>query len=206
MAQLFSRGLPRLLKRAELPADTAQLARFLLGKLVVRDVGGAVMIGRIVETEAYPLGDASCHAFIGRTARNASLFLRRGHAYVYFTYGMWQMLNVSSEAEGEGAGVLIRALEPLQGQEIMQENRGKAPPRELTAGPGRLCQALAIDVSLDGIDLCRRGPLWLGYADPVAPRQIGVSVRIGISREVDRPLRFYLRGNRFISGPRQLSP
>lgn len=200
--------LPRLLRRSELPADTVALARFLIGKSVVRAVSDGVMVGRIVETEAYPVGDASCHAFNGKTARNASLFLERGHAYVYFTYGMWQMLNVSSEGEGVGAGVLIRAVEPVLGIELMAQNRPGATLRSIAAGPGRLCQAMAIGPALNGVDLCRRGPLCLGadMRQPVEPAQIGVSVRIGISREMDRPLRFYLRGSTYVSGRRNLSP
>lgn len=201
-------SLPRLLRRSELPADTATLARFLIGKSVVRMVSDGAMVGRIVETEAYPVGDASCHAFNGKTVRNASLFLERGHAYVYFTYGMWQMLNVSSEGEGIGAGVLIRAVEPIIGVELMAQNRPGASLRTMAAGPGRLCQAMEIGPALNGIDLCRRGPLWLGVdvQRPGEPPEIGVSVRIGISREVERPLRFYLRGSPYLSGRRNLSP
>jgi DNA-3-methyladenine glycosylase len=204
----MARSIPRPLRRAELPADTAALARYLIGKSVVRVVADGAMAGRIVETEAYPVGDASCHAFKGRTERNAALFLRRGHAYVYFTYGMWQMLNVSSEHAGVGAGVLIRAVEPVLGIDLMARNRPGAGERVIAAGPGRLCQAMAIGSALNGIDLCRSGPLWLGadIREAVAPDAIGVSVRIGISREIDRPLRFYLRGSRYLSGPRSLSP
>lgn len=201
-------SLPRVLRRAELPADTAALARFLIDKSVVRVVPDGAMVGRIVETEAYPVGDASCHAYSGKTTRNAALFLKRGHAYVYFTYGMWQMLNVSSENEDVGAGVLIRAVEPILGVELMAQNRPGAELGAIAAGPGRLCQAMAIGLALNGVDLCRPGPLWLGadLRKPVEPTQIGVSVRIGISREAERPLRFYLRGNAYVSGRKSLSP
>ncbi len=192
------------LARAELPVDTAALARFLIGKLLVRDLPEGAASGRIVETEAYVIGDAAGHAYGGMTPRNRALFLERGHAYVYLAYGLSWMLNVSSEASGIGAGVLIRALEPLEGVPIMRQNRGVERLRDLTRGPGRLAQALRIDRSLDGLDLCRKGPLWLAHGDHAAG-EIGNSVRIGITREADRALRFYLRGSRFVSGARLLN-
>src|SRR3954466_8925673 len=108
------------LTRAELPSDTAALARFLIGKIMVRELRRGVVSGRIVETEAYVVGDAAGHAYRGLTPRNPSLFLERGHAYIYFMYGRSCMVNVSSEAPGIGAGVLIRALEPLEGIPIMR--------------------------------------------------------------------------------------
>ena len=128
--------------------------------------------GRIVETEAYVIGDAAGHAYGGMTPRNRALFLERGHAYVYLAYGVSWMLNVSSEAKGVGAGVLIRALEPLEGIAIMQRIRGIERLRDLARGPGRLAQALRIDRSLDGLDLCRKGPLWLAHDDQ-EPSEIG---------------------------------
>jgi DNA-3-methyladenine glycosylase len=137
------------------------------------------------------------------TPRNRSLFLERGHAYVYLAYGISMMLNVSSEAEGVGTGVLIRALEPLEGIEIMRRNRGVERLRDLARGPGRLATALRIDRSLDGLDLCRRGPLWLAR-DDLEPGKIGQSIRIGITKDADRLLRFYVRGSPFVSGPRSL--
>ncbi|HEV7479664.1 MAG TPA: DNA-3-methyladenine glycosylase, partial [Roseiarcus sp.] len=149
------------LARAELPVDTDALARFLIGKLLVRELPEGAAIGRIVETEAYVVGDAAGHAYGGMTPRNRALFLERGHAYVYLAYGLSWMLNVSSEAEGVGAGVLIRALEPLEGIPIMANNRGTERLRDLARGPGRLAQALRIDRSLDRLDLCEEGPLWL---------------------------------------------
>src|ERR1700736_6439411 len=132
----------RSLARAELPIDTAELARTLMGKLLVRELPEGVASGRIVETEAYVVGDAAGHAYRGMTPRNRSLFLERGHAYVYLAYGVSFMLNVSSEASGTGAGVLIRALEPVEGVAIMRQNRGTERPRDLARGPGRLCAAL----------------------------------------------------------------
>ncbi|CAM5510604.1 Putative 3-methyladenine DNA glycosylase [Mycolicibacterium aubagnense] len=189
--------------RSELPIDTASLARYLIGKLVVRDLPEGIVSGHIVETEAYVIGDAAGHAYRGMTRRNRSLFLECGHAYVYIAYGSSFMLNVSSEMPGIGAGVLIRALEPLEGIPIMQLNRGVDRLRDLARGPGRLAAALRIDGRLDGLDLCRKGPLWLGHSDREAG-EIALSTRIGISRDADRPLRFYLRGNPFVSGPKRL--
>ncbi len=151
-----------VLDRADLPVDTTQLARFLIGKLVVRELAEGVAAGRIVETEAYPIGDPAGHAYRGVTRRNPALFLERGYAYVYLAYGLSFMLNVSSEAPGVGAGVLIRAIEPTDGIPIMQRTRGMEQVRDLARGPGRLCAALDIDRRLDGIDLCQAGPLWLG--------------------------------------------
>ncbi len=162
------------------------------------------MGGRIVETEAYGIGDPAGHAYRGVTPRNRALLHRRGHAYVYLAYGISYMLNVSSETPGVGAGVLIRAIEPTHGIPIMQRNRGIEQVRDLARGPGRLCAALAIDRGLDGIDLCQVGPLWLG-TDGQAADDFGQGKRIGITRAIDSPLRFYVRGNRFVSGPRALN-
>jgi DNA-3-methyladenine glycosylase len=199
----------RPLARAELPIDTAELARALLGTLLVRELPEGVASGRIVETEAYIVGDAAGHAYRGMTPRNRSLFLERGHAYVYLAYGVSFMLNVSSEAAGIGAGVLIRALEPIEGVSIMRQNRGVERLRDLARGPGRLAQALRIDRSLDGLDLCEEGPLWLASDDrdpgEIGDEEIGESVRIGISQDAERVLRFYRRGSLFVSGARSLN-
>jgi DNA-3-methyladenine glycosylase len=203
MASLTAERL-RLLDRAELPVDTTQLARYLIGKMLVRKLAGDVAGGRIVETEAYPVGDAAGHAYRGMTVRNGALFLERGHAYVYLAYGTSLMLNVSSEKLGVGAGILIRAIEPTAGISIMQHNRGIEVVRDLARGPGRLCAALDIDRRLDGIDLCKHGPLWLG-SDGLAAGEIGQGKRIGITRAAGSPLRFYLRGNPFVSGPPALN-
>ena len=152
------------LARGELPVDTVSLARYLIGKVLVRETAEGVVSGRIVETEAYVVGDAAGHAYRGMTPRNRSLFLERGHAYVYLAYGSSYMLNVSSEMPGIGAGVLIRALEPCDGILIMQRNRQIERLRDLARGPGRLNAALRVDRRFDGLDLCREGPLWLGRA------------------------------------------
>jgi DNA-3-methyladenine glycosylase len=194
----------RRLARSELPIDTAALARFLIGKAVVRRTSEDVLSGLIVETEAYVVGDAAGHAYRGVTPRTRSLFLEPGRAYVYLSHGRSYMLNVSSEAAGVGAGVLIRALEPLEGITIMQRNRRTERLRDLTRGPGRLAQALEIGPWADGLDLCQEGALWLAHGER-DPGEIGQGVRIGLSRETERPLRFHVRGNRFVSGPRSLN-
>jgi len=197
-------AIRRSLARSELPIDTVSLARYLIGKVLVRELPEGVASGRIVETEAYVIGDAAGHAYRGMTQRNRSLFLEHGHAYIYLAYGSSYMLNVSSEIPGVGAGVLIRALEPLEGIPIMRLNRGIERLRDLARGPGRLAAALRVDGRLDGLDLCREGPLWLGYGDH-GPGDIGQSIRIGISLDANRLLRFYLRDSPFVSGPRPLN-
>jgi DNA-3-methyladenine glycosylase len=200
----LARGGHPPLARAELPIDTVSLARYLIGKLLVRELPEGVVSGRIVETEAYVIGDAAGHAYPGITRRNHSLFLKRGHAYVYLAYGNSYMLNVSSETPGTGAGVLIRALEPVEGIEIMQRNRGTKRLRDLARGPGRLAAALRVDRRLDGLDLCQKDSLWLARHDH-EPGKIGQSIRIGITRDADRLLRFFLLDSPFVSGPRLLN-
>lgn len=183
------------LRRCALPVRSAALARFLIGKVLVRELpSGRRLIGRIVETEAYLPDDAACHAFGGRTARNASLFLEHGRAYVYFCYGVHWMMNVSSEKEGVGGGVLIRALEPLEGFE------GKA-----AVGPGRLAKTMRIDRRLDGIGLCEPGPLWLAEMGRGPAARVAVSRRIGIAKDAHRPLRFFEPASPYLSGPASLN-
>jgi len=202
----------RRLTRKELPSDTLQLARFLIGKVVVRELPEGRISGRIVEAEGYPPGDPAGHHFRGPTPRNKSLFLRHGHVYVYFNYGMHFMLNISSEPAGIGGGVLIRAIEPLEGLALMQRHRKRKQLLDLTRGPGRLAAALRIDRSLDGLDLFSRGPIWLGAlvtsksAEPSKNKEIVVetAVRIGITHAAEKPFRYYERGNPFVSGPKRL--
>ena len=180
-----------------------KLARYLIGKVVVHDIAAGRLSGRIVETEAYPIGDPAGHAFRGKTPRNGSLFLGRGHAYVYFVYGSSFMLNVSSEVRGVGGGVLLRALEPLEGIDLMQRSRATTRLIDLTRGPGRLAEAMRIDFRQDGLDLCAAGPLWLA-ATKQNTGAIGESVRIGLTRNVDPRWRFYERGSPYVSGPKRL--
>jgi DNA-3-methyladenine glycosylase len=193
----------RRLRRSELPTDTLELARYLIGKTLVHDLPRVRLAGRIVETEAYPVGDMAGHAFGGRTPSRRSLFLRHGHAYVYFTYGSSFMMNVSSEVAGTGAGVLVRAVEPLEGIRFMQRRRRSIRLLDLARGPGRLAQAMDINKRYDGVNLCAGGKLWLGGAvRPTGP--IGTSIRIGITRDVHRLYRFYERASPFVSGPKRL--
>lgn len=191
------------LRRDALPVDTTELARGLIGTVLVHEVEGERLAGRIVETEAYLPGDAASHAFRGETRRNRSMFLERGHAYVYIAYGCWPVLNIASEAQGTGAGVLLRALEPQDGIAAMTLNRGGARHLDLARGPGRLAAALLIGMADDGIDLCGDGPLWL-EAGERGPGPVGATTRIGLTKEAHRPLRFFERGNPFVSGPRRL--
>jgi len=193
----------RRLRHSELPAGTVALARFLIGKVVVHDLPAGRISGRIVETEAYPPGDPAGHHFRGPTPRIRSMYLAPGHAYIFFNYGAHFMLNVVSEPAGTAAAILIRALEPLDGIELMRRNRKTTGLLDLTSGPGRLAAAFQIGRRHDGLDLCAPGALWLGaMKHPAGP--IGKSVRIGITRAADQLLRFYERGNPFVSGPRRL--
>jgi len=180
-----------------------ELARYLIGKVVVHDIHSGRLSGRIVETEAYPVGDAAGHAFRGKTQRNRSLFLERGCAYVYLAYGSSFLLNVTSEAPGVGGGVLLRAIEPLEGIELPAGSRGTSRLADLGRGPGRLTRALQVDLRQDGLDLCAAGPLWLAAAAQ-GTGAIGKSVRIGIRRNVDRLLRSNESGNAHVSGPKKL--
>ena len=192
------------ISRKSLPRDTVTLARYLLGKVLVRELPVGAATGRIVETEAYIRHDPACHAYRGLTDRNRSLFLDCGHAYVYLCYGTSFMLNVSSETGGVGTGVLLRALEPLNGIETMQAARGGAPLRDIARGPGRLTAAMSIDRRFDGLDICADRQLWIGD-DGAAAAAVGESVRIGLTKAADARLRYFLLANRFVSGPKSLN-
>lgn len=193
----------RPLARAALPSDPVALARFLIGVSLVRRIGGQTMSARIVETEAYTVDDPASHGYNGLTKRNAVLFDERGRAYIYRIYGAWWCLNVSAGRRGEGGGVLIRAAEPLAGMSLMQRRRPNVEARDLLRGPGRLCEALAIDADLNGVDLTQNRSLWLSSRQ--APANIGESVRIGLRKAEDAVRRFYDRGSRFLSGPARLN-
>jgi DNA-3-methyladenine glycosylase len=187
-----------------LPVGTVDLARALIGCVVVRDDESGRCAGRIIETEAYVLDDPASHAYIGPRARTASMFRPPFYSYVYQIYGTSFCFNISSEPEGSGAAVLIRALEPLEGIEVMEGRRGTDVLRDLCRGPGRLCAALKIDRSLDAAYLPTDNRLWL--AAPVRSLgAIGTSRRIGITRAASRRLRFYERNNPLVSGPKALS-
>jgi DNA-3-methyladenine glycosylase len=188
-----------------LPVATRALAQALLGRVLVRETNEGLVAGRIVETEAYLPNDPACHAYRGRSRRNATLFGPPHRAYVYQIYGTSFCFNLSSEIDGEGAGVLIRALEPTEGLDLMRSRRAARSVRDLCRGPGRLCRALAIDRSCDGTDLFVDPALWLadGAGTRVRARR---SPRIGVTRATERRLRFYEAGSPFVSGPARLSP
>jgi DNA-3-methyladenine glycosylase len=205
----------RRLRRSELPSDTIELARFLIGKVVVHELPAGRVSGRIVETEAYPPGDPAGHHFRGPTPRIRSMYLEPGHAYVFFNYGAHFMLNVSGEPAGTAGGILIRAVEPLDGVGLMKKHRNCSDVLGLTRGPGRLAAAFQINRSHDGVDLCGESALWLGVitgedTQPDAESmtgervRIGETVRIGITRAADHVLRFYEAGSPFVSGPKCL--
>jgi DNA-3-methyladenine glycosylase len=182
------------------------LARALIGKLLVRRLDGELLAGRIVETEAYVPSDPASHAFRGETRRNRVMFGPPFRVYVYFIYGTNWCLNITSEAPGIGAAVLVRACEPLAGLAAMRALRGRPDLRdhELARGPGNLCRAFAIGPEFDGADLAAGPLLWI--ASGGAPTAVGVSPRIGITKAVAEPMRFYARGNPSVSGRRALSP
>jgi DNA-3-methyladenine glycosylase len=191
--------------RSRLPSDTVALSRFLIGKLISSRLGGVRTVGRIVEAEAYITGDPASHAFRGMTRRNAAMFGEPGHAYVYRIYGTSWCLNVTSREAGVGEAVLIRALEPVAGIAVMRRRRPGMADRDLLRGPGRLCAALFVDGSVDGIDLCNaRSPLRL--LDDGVRLRVGISTRIGLTRAAERELRFYARGSAWLSGAVSLSP
>jgi DNA-3-methyladenine glycosylase len=195
----------RPLPRDFFVAPPEQVARLLLGKILVCRGRGGPLAGRIVETEAY-LGehDAAAHAASGRTARNAVLYGPPGHSYIYNIYGLHACFNVSCLPENDPGGVLVRALEPLQGIPQMRRNRGlneSAGIHQLTSGPGKLCQALGITrVRDNGLDLTGPdGRLGL-VEDDFQCGEIRVTPRIGISKAADWPLRFFLAGHSCVSG------
>jgi len=190
------------LPRAFYTRDPLRLARALLGKVLVRAESRGVTAGRIVEVEAYAgESDPASHARSGRTRRNAVMYGEGGHAYVYFTYGMHHCFNVVAGPPGVARAVLIRALEPLAGIDLMRRRRGVRDPLRLARGPGCVGQALALDRSHDGTDLT--GPaLWIAAGERPARRiRVARSPRIGIRQARERLWRFHRAGDPFVSGP-----
>lgn len=183
---------------AFLSGSAWQVASRLLGCYLKRQIGDQELVGKIVEVEAYDQTDAASHSYKGRTPRTDIMFGPAGHLYVYFTYGMHYCCNVVCGQPGEGAAVLIRALEPLAAQDVMTSNRHRQT--DLANGPAKLCQALNINKSLNGHDLTKP-PLQLVIKPPLAPEDIVQTMRIGISRAQDVPWRFYLKDNRHVSQP-----
>ncbi|MFZ0664046.1 MAG: DNA-3-methyladenine glycosylase [Acidobacteriaceae bacterium] len=193
-----------LLPRSFFSRPPDAVARDLLGKVLARQLKGERLSGRIVEVEAYfGKDDPAAHSAVGKTARNAVLFGPPGYAYVYFIYGMHSCANVSCEPEGQAGGVLLRALEPLSGIETMTRLRGlsaPAKPRMLASGPGRLCQALGIvRATHNGLDLTDPASELQILDDGFRPEAIRATPRIGIRKAVEKPHRFVIDGNRFVS-------
>jgi len=181
-----------------LDGPSEQAAQRLLGCLLVRELDGQRLVGRIVETEAYDQTDAASHSYRGRTPRTDVMFGPSGHVYVYFTYGMHYCMNVVCSPEGQGSAVLIRALEPVEGGEFMLLNRQGRGGLELTNGPAKVCQALSVDRTWNGHDL-HNAPLQLVVQPPLSPADIVQTTRIGISQAKDVPWRFYIRENSYVS-------
>lgn len=177
------------------PAD--EVAPRLLGAILTRKIKNQILSGRIVEVEAYDQNDVASHSYRGETERTKVMFGPAGHLYVYFTYGMYYCCNVVTGPEGHGAAVLIRAVEPLEGEDVMSANRGVAGAN-ITNGPAKLCQAFAIDRKLNGHDLASM-PLKLELSQTLSNEQIVQTTRIGISQAKDVPWRFYLKGNPWVS-------
>lgn len=204
------------LGRAFYDRHVVRVARDLLGTLLIRVLRGRVILGRIVEAEAYLADDdPASHSHRGRTRRNASMFGPPGHAYVYAIHSRW-CFNAVTEPTGVASAVLIRAVEPLVGVDSMRRRRRQAAVRDLARGPARLCEALAIDRRLDGWDLTRGERLWvtaasnehlraLGRESPVAEigpaAEVAVSPRVGVTAAHDLPLRFYFAGSPYVSRP-----
>ncbi|MBV9332890.1 MAG: DNA-3-methyladenine glycosylase [Candidatus Eremiobacteraeota bacterium] len=188
-----------------LPIETRALAQALIGCVLVRESDEGTTAGSIVETEAYLPDDPACHAYRGKSPRNATLFGPPHRAYVYQIYGTNFCFNLSSEVDGQGAGVLVRAVEPLEGLALMSARRATRNTRDLCRGPGRLCKAFAIDRSLDGIDPMTHPQLWIA-AGGTGARRVRRSRRIGVTQAAQRRLRFYAAGSPYVSGAARLSP
>jgi DNA-3-methyladenine glycosylase len=186
----------RVLPRSFYERGTVEVARDLLGKVLVHGKTGGI----IVETEAYLGGDdLASHSAVGITNRTRVIFGPPGHAYVYLSYGMHECMNIVAEKAGAPGCVLIRALEPVEGLDIMRRRRPKArTDRDLTSGPGKLTQALAITRKHMGVDMTF-GDLVVVEREEANRFEIGVSPRIGITKCVELPLRFFIEGNRFVS-------
>jgi len=190
----------RIVSRDFYEADVLSVAKGLLGRLLVHCSEGGRTSGMIVETEAYSAeGDPSCHAWRGKTNRNAVMFGPPGRAYVYFIYGNHYCFNVVTNRVGRAEAVLIRALEPVEGMETMHKRRGKHHQiNNLTSGPGKLCAALGIGRSENGLSILEP-PLFIAAYREIETAAIGISGRIGISRGKEKPWRFFLRDNPFVS-------
>ena len=188
------------IKREFYAENSVKVAEKLLGKLLVRELPEGTLIGKIVEVEAYGgRDDPASHAYRGKTPRNQVMFGKPGLAYIYFTYGMHYCLNVKAEREGVPGAVLIRALEPIEGIEIMKKNRGVEKITELTSGPAKLTKALRITTELNGWDLTLGKKLFICKSPREEKFEIVAAPRIGIKAGTERLWRFYIRDNAFVS-------
>jgi DNA-3-methyladenine glycosylase len=178
--------------------SASDAAKRLLGCQLEADVHGECVVVKIVETEAYDQTDAASHSYNGKTKRTEIMFGPAGYLYVYFTYGMHYCCNIVVGEEGYGAAVLIRAVEPLQGEHELMQNRGGKTGVELTNGPAKLCQALGIDRAMNGHNLAKH-PLKLIMQPAMLDEEIIATTRVGISNAKDVKWRFYIRGNPYIS-------
>jgi DNA-3-methyladenine glycosylase len=199
--------LGRRLRRAFFARPSTEVAPELLGRILVRiDPERRRVAARIVEVEAYEEGDPASHSYRGRTARTEVMFGRAGHLYVYFTYGMHHCMNVVTGRPGEGSAVLLRAAEPIDGLDEMAIRRGTVEPRRLCAGPGRFTEAFGITREHDGVDLVRDPDLGLFEGRPVPTEEIARSTRVGVNVGVERPWRWFVRGDPFVSAGRPAGP
>ena len=180
---------------------TSVVARDLLGKVLTRRTGSGILTGRIVETEAYTSDDPASHAFRGRTDRNRALFGEVGRAYIYQTHGLIFCLNVVAKKGKPAGGVLIRAVEPIEGIASMRRARKQAGSRRLASGPGNLTRAMKIDMRLYGMDLTKTGPLFIADDGEAKPK-VRRTVRIGVTAARDKRWRFVVAGSPFITRPR----
>ncbi len=193
--------LGRRLPRSFFSRPSTVVAPELLGRVLVRVLpGGDRLAGRLVEVEAYEQGDPASHSYRGTpTPRTEVMFGRPGHLYVYFTYGQHFCSNVVTGESGVGSAVLIRAAEPLEGLEVMSANRGSNAELLLCSGPARLTQAFGIARAENGVDLVRDGGLFLLEGEPLSPRAIGRSTRVGVNIGAERRWRWFERGSAFVS-------
>jgi DNA-3-methyladenine glycosylase len=190
------------LPRSFLARPSVAVAPELLGCLLVRAAPRGRLLARIVETEAYEESDPASHSYRGRTSRNEVMFGPAGCLYVYFTYGMHFCMNVVTGREGEGSAVLLRAAEPLEGLDSMARRRGTDDPRLLCSGPARLCQAFGVGRRQNGLDVVRGRDVFLLAGEQAPSSPVRVTSRVGIRNGVERPWRFLLEGDPFVSGGR----
>lgn len=184
--------------QAILATDAATAAKRLLGCVLEREIDGQVLRARIVETEAYDQSDPASHSFVGATNRTAMMFGPAGRSYVYFTYGMHFCCNVVTGVDGFGGGVLLRAVEPLGNDALFAARRGGKSGVQLTNGPGKLCQALGIDRTLDGHNL-EKPPLRLIMQPALESSQIVTTTRVGITKATEALWRFYIKDSPYVS-------